>query len=554
MLSRMRILLVLTCVACSADPTPPSTAASVPPADPIEAGKPIERDIRPGQKHRFRVELPAQHVVTAVVDQRGVDVEVVTFDPSGKQLRTFDSPNGEHGPEPIVIEGKGAGAYVIEVRPFELPPGAPPQPIASTTGKYEIKLGELIPGKLYAERQAAALIDSTRVLDLWRAARDHRTGELDRFWNELKGKSPLVEPYPNDPKDALVTWVYRSKLPYVGLIGGPDLKEKPMLRILDSDLWYLTARVPAGATMQYAFIATDGPPPYRTPWRAERGPDGRFTNRLTDPNNDQTALGFSTVTLPGAPPQPWIRKQPEVAAGTVTRLELDSAQLKEKRRLGVYTPAGYDPKQTYPLLIAFDGEPYGLEAQGLIPLTTILDNLIAAKKIPPLVAVLVANQGTRGRDLAQSAPFAAFVAQELVPKLRADYRAGMTPAETIVTGSSLGGLCSTYVAFRHSDVVGKVLSNSGSYWFQPGVFETDVSPLAEGGALIRELAAAPKLPIVFYLDAGVFEERLLDSNRHLRDVLLAKGYQVTYAEFPGGHDYNMWRGTIADGLIALTAK
>ena len=69
---------------------------------------------------------------------------------------------------------------------------------------------------------------------------------------------------------------------------------------------------------------------------------------------------------------------------------------------------------------------------------------------------------------------------------------------------------------------------------------------------------SPRLPVRFYLDAGTMEldmtgkgSSILVPNRHLRDVLRAKGYEVFYQEFHGAHDYVSWRGTIADGLILL---
>jgi enterochelin esterase family protein len=47
------------------------------------------------------------------------------------------------------------------------------------------------------------------------------------------------------------------------------------------------------------------------------------------------------------------------------------------------------------------------------------------------------------------------------------------------------------------------------------------------------------------------EPHILRANRHLHNVLRAKGYWVHYAEFCGGHQYINWRGTLSDGFMAL---
>ena len=44
------------------------------------------------------------------------------------------------------------------------------------------------------------------------------------------------------------------------------------------------------------------------------------------------------------------------------------------------------------------------------------------------------------------------------------------------------------------------------------------------------------------------------AHRHLRDILQAKGYEVHYNEYNGGHETLSWRGSLADGLIALIGK
>ena len=86
--------------------------------------------------------------------------------------------------------------------------------------------------------------------------------------------------------------------------------------------------------------------------------------------------------------------------------------------------------------------------------------------------------------------------------------------------------------------------------------------------LLRRCRGARRLVVVlpeheelrFHLEAGLLEGRprpegpsLLEANRHLRDVLQAKGYAVEYREFNGGHSVLSWRDALADGLLSLLA-
>jgi len=115
----------------------------------------------------------------------------------------------------------------------------------------------------------------------------------------------------------------------------------------------------------------------------------------------------------------------------------------------------------------FDGVSYGAlpdEAEAEVPTPTILDNLIAEKKIGQTVAILVWSMGKRSRDLTGSKPFSDFVADELVPWARSHYNVTPGPNAVVVAGSSFGGYGATYSAFTHPEAIGNVISQSGSYW------------------------------------------------------------------------------------------
>jgi enterochelin esterase family protein len=205
-------------------------------------------------------------------------------------------------------------------------------------------------------------------------------------------------------------------------------------------------------------------------------------------------------------------------------------------------------------MVLLDGWAYSQ----LVPTPVMLDNLIAAKQLPPLVIVFVntlEGETTRFRELSCSAFFRDFVSAELVPWVRQRYQISADPSRAVVVGSSHGGLAAAYLGLELPMVFGNVLSQSGSFPWRP-------DDATEDEWLSRQYALSDRAALRFYLDVGLLETwpspqggpNWLIANRHMRTVLQAKGYDVTYAEFNGGHDYACWRGTLVDGLVALLCE
>ena len=104
----------------------------------LTPGRPLEKELAPNATHSYRVALKTGQVLYAIVDQRGVDVIVTVFAPDGKQISEVDSPNGDQGPEPVVINAEASGNYRIVVRPLE----------ESKSGRYEIRIEKLLPAAI----------------------------------------------------------------------------------------------------------------------------------------------------------------------------------------------------------------------------------------------------------------------------------------------------------------------------------------------------------------------------------------------------------------------
>ena len=270
-------------------------------------------------------------------------------------------------------------------------------------------------------------------------------------------------------------------------------------------------------------------------------------------------LGAMAATAPGQQPVPYgIDPRPGIAAGRLEAHVLYDSTYRRPRRIWLYTPPAYDARRAlpYPLVLAFDGDNY----RDTMPLPLILDTLLATRRAPAFVAVLVddSSDGARIAELGNAARMADFLARQLVPWVRHGWNVTRDPHRVIVTGSSAGGLAAAYVAFARPDLFGNVWSQSGAFWRGA---EGSNGPPWEW--LTHEVQAVPRKDVRFYLDVGELEDHptlggsgpnFRDANRRFRDALKAKGYEVTYTEVPGGnHAERWWRVRLPDGIVALSA-
>ena len=391
-----------------------------------------------------------------------------------------------------------------------------------------------------------------RLAALQREIESGNASALEAFCREVSQRgTPLIEPIPGDDKNFLVSFVCRKPadvkiIALAGQLSGQGHLQQPLTLLPGSDLWYRTVQFPADLRGEYR-IAYDGvelPDPLNPQQQAFPAGEDSFVA------GDKDFL-ISLLTLPAAPPQPWLMRRPGVAPGRLEHHRFHSDILGNERMLSVYTPAGFQPNAgPYPLVILFDRWAYA----EVMSAPTTLDNLIASGAIPPLVAVMIShvNFDVRERELSCNPSYVEFLAQELMPWARKQYHATDDPARTVLSGMSAGGLIAAYAGLRHPEIFGKILCQSAAFQWRP-----DGDP--ETQWLSRQFAASPRLPLSFYMEAGsledVFDEHwgvtLPAANRHMRDVLQSKGYPVHYAEFSGGHVFVCWQGTLADGLIAL---
>jgi enterochelin esterase-like enzyme len=292
---------------------------------------------------------------------------------------------------------------------------------------------------------------------------------LEQFWKGATQKgTPLIEPATEDTREVIVTFVWRgnSNTQSVGLLAplaiSPSLPNLPLRRLLDTDLWYGSWQMRDDLRFTYRFVPNlktgDNPQQFATV-----DPLNHHKMEVSFEGGRIPKTELSIASMRRAPEERWITKQPNVPAGRVEPHSVKSAILESERSIWVYTPPNYSDQVEggYRLLVLFDGYSY----LNWIPTPTILDNLIHARQISPMVVVLIDNPPeSRTSELGYNPAFADFLSKEVLPWVQDHWNVTRDPQKTIVGGYSEGGAAAAFVALLHPDLFGNVLSQSGAFW------------------------------------------------------------------------------------------
>jgi len=356
--------------------------------------------------------------------------------------------------------------------------------------------------------------------------------------------------------DQTVVFLYKGQVDRVNWRGDFNAWAAPGLegkRIGQSDLWIGVTELPPASRAAYKIVVND------KDWLADQANPHTTFSGLTGVN--------SVVTMPGFTVTDESQKRNAGTPGKLTgEFSITSAQLGYAVNYWVYIPLGYESLQQLPVLYVLDGNDFVDERMGAMPI--ILDNLIADKRITPIIAVFVNardpnNPQFNRREeefLAHPIEHAQFIADELVPLIDRTYRTNAQADARVIAGVSYGGVSAFYIGASQSRVFHNVAMFSPALWVLDSPQYLKDQKQVEGSRSMLPAVdtavqcgdeigvACPPLPMNVFLTGGIASWDMggLDS---FAKGAQERGYPIEFHQVQEGHGWDNWRGLTDEMLI-----
>ncbi len=225
-------------------------------------------------------------------------------------------------------------------------------------------------------------------------------------------------------------------------------------------------------------------------------------------------------------------------------LIVETHPIDYKRTISVYVPSQYFAGRAAPFIVAHDGPGMGKPDMNL---ARILDNLIAQKRVPTMIAISISSGGgdaqghERGREYdTMSGLYAEFIENEVLPQVEKNCSVKLTkdPEGRATMGNSSGGSAALIMAWYHPELYHRVLTFSGTFVNQQWPFNPE-TPDGAWGFHNKLIPESPVKPLRIWMAVGdrdnfnpnVMRDDMHDwvaANNAMATVLKAKGYHYQY--------------------------
>ncbi len=230
------------------------------------------------------------------------------------------------------------------------------------------------------------------------------------------------------------------------------------------------------------------------------------------------------------------------------------------RDVYVYLPeaAEQDRRRRFPVLYCQDGQnlwddPDCCFGHGGWYLNRIVDELVAAGKMEPVILVGIPNTDQRFREYTPGESYfdvsghayANYLCDVVKPYVERHFAVKKGRRHAGLLGSSLGGLISLWLAHQYPHLFGKVACLSGAFEIKDRHGKTFLDFLWERG----------RQDVRVYLDAGTVRDGA-PLTRKVRDIYMALGWRsgtdlLHYEERGGEHNERCWRERVWRALTFL---
>ncbi|MDE3104264.1 MAG: esterase [Acidobacteriota bacterium] len=358
----------------------------------------------------------------------------------------------------------------------------------------------------------------------------------------LSAQIPAFSPATIIHPDRTVTFRYKDNAAHSVLLGLEGLP-KPVPMTKDADgIWTYTTQPLAPEIYGYHFEVDDQP-------RLD------LSNVHVTPNLVNLS---NLLTVPGNGPEPW--DDLNVPHGelhhhffttSIARGLPDNAD-----DYYVYTPPGYDAhaRTPYPVLYLLHGWSDGAVGWSAVGRANfILDNLLAAGKIKPMVVVMPLGYGDTSfldtfsvwRDPAavdhNTSLYTRVLLDEVMPRAEAEYNISRDREGRAIAGLSMGGLESLTIGLGNTDKFAWIGGFSSAIHLLD--FKTRMASLDPATARLHLL----------WIACGT-DDTLITPNRKFIDFLKEKKMPVTQVETPGLHVWMVWRDNLTHFAPLLFQK